>query len=72
MIIPFNIPKPKKTKCKFKKGDKIIYRTATGTIITEPEYITSPSSGLWYADVKWDTGFTDHLCLNYIGIKKRQ
>jgi len=39
-----------------KKGDKINFLGKEGTLTSTPKYVTTRTSGLFYADVKWDDG----------------
>jgi len=41
---------------RMRKGDRIKLGEREGTLLTKPEYRTTPTSGLFYADVQWDDG----------------
>lgn len=51
-----------------KKGEKIIFNNRKGVLLSDPKYISTPSSGLHYADVQWEDGQIDKMfCVAYIG-----
>jgi hypothetical protein len=55
---------------KLKKGDRVIFGKSAGTIMEEPEFVATPSHGLWWSKIRWDDGKTSQFCLNRIGLKK--
>jgi hypothetical protein len=51
-----------------KKGERIFFDNKEGVLLSDTKYISSLSSGLYYADVQWSHGIMDKsFCVSYLG-----
>ncbi len=53
-----------------KKGMKIKWEDRMATLLTDAEYISTPHSGLFYADVEWEDGYKQNFMLCRVGYKQ--